>query len=143
MVRSSCTICNGKVELAALSCRLILYFPGIASGSIYGPDVDFLMWDSSMTEREPEALDAFARQALLGGAKVPVLWSLFPIVAAPLHDQADVDVGCHGTGYAGIPELTKAEDVETMPWASRYVRCVGDLFGLCRENEYIGECALI
>lgn len=30
---------------------------GLGASSIYGPDVDFLMWDSSMTEKESEAGD--------------------------------------------------------------------------------------
>jgi hypothetical protein len=44
---------------------------GIAAASLYGPDIDVLMWDSGMTEG-PEGADLAARQALLGGIKVPV-----------------------------------------------------------------------
>jgi hypothetical protein len=29
-----------------------------------------------MTEKEPRDLDTFARQAIIGGEKVPVLWGL-------------------------------------------------------------------
>ena len=39
----------------------------IGSGSIYGPDVDILMYDSMSTEDGDErAVDLFARQAILG-----------------------------------------------------------------------------
>lgn len=112
---------------------------GLAAGSIYGPDVDFLMWDSGMTEREGEAMDAFARQAIFGSRKVPVLWSLPPQVSSFLHDQADVDVGVAGTGFAGLTELTNIEDINKIPWAAQYVRCSGELWNVCRDNEYIGK----
>lgn len=111
----------------------------IAAGSIYGPDVDFLMWDSSMTEKEKKAVDVFARQALMGGSKVPVLWSLFPDVMAPLHDHADVDVGVAGTGLSGITLQSTFEETEAVPWAAQYVLCTGDVTKYCRENEYIGR----
>lgn len=111
---------------------------GLAATSVYGPDVDFLMWDSGMTEKEGQALDTFARQGVLGGAKVPVIWNLFPGVSQPLHDLADVDIGAAGTGYAGIDQLTDIKDLDKIPWAAQYVRCTGELSGICRENEYIG-----
>jgi hypothetical protein len=93
-----------------------------------------------MTERESEALDVFARQGLLGGLKVPVLWSLFPHIVAPLNLKADVDVGSHGRAFSGIPEAQTVEEIESMPWAAKYVRCSAELFQLCRDNEYIGKC---
>eukprot|EP00934_Nitzschia_sp_Nitz4_P005318 Nitzschia sp. Nitz4//scaffold398_size17708//4157//6632//NITZ4_008802-RA/size17708-augustus-gene-0.22-mRNA-1//1//CDS//3329550300//5308//frame0 len=112
----------------------------LAAGSIYGPDVDLLMWDSSMTEKDGRSIDLFARQALLGGIKVPVLWSLSTNILQYLHDNADVDVGMAGTGHAGIPTQTTMAEVEALPWAAQYVRCSGDVAGLCRQNEYTGVC---
>ena len=39
----------------------------IGAGSIYGPDVDILMYDSLYTEDgDDRAVDLFARQAILG-----------------------------------------------------------------------------
>ena len=39
----------------------------IGSGSIYGPDVDVLMYDSISTEDgDDRAVDLFSRQAILG-----------------------------------------------------------------------------
>jgi hypothetical protein len=113
---------------------------GFGAGSIYGPDVDFLMWDSGMTEKEGQALDTFARQGILGGIKVPVLWSLFPGILTPLNVHADADVGANGNGYFGVPEAETVEDVAKMPWASKYVRCKGEVSKICRVNEYIGHC---
>ena len=50
---------------------------GLASDSIlYGPDVDVLMWDSSMTEKVKASQDLFHRQYILGGKIDPILWSL-------------------------------------------------------------------
>jgi hypothetical protein len=113
---------------------------GLGAGSIYGPDVDFLMWDSSMTEKEGQALDTFARQGLLGGIKVPVLWSLFPKILTPLNVHADADVGANGFGHFGVPVAETLDEVAKMPWASQYVRCKGEIVALCRENEYAGRC---
>jgi hypothetical protein len=113
---------------------------GLAGGSIYGPDVDMLLWDSGMTEKDAPALDTFARQAMLGGDKVPVIWGLSPGITKPLHDLADADVGMQGNGRAGIMELTAVEDIDKIPWAAQYVSCSGELSGVCRENEYIGQC---
>ena len=113
---------------------------GIAAGSIYGPDVDVLMWDSGMTERESEALDVFGRQGLLGGLKVPVLWSLPPAVAVPLNLKADVDVGYCGTAHSGIPLAETLDEIQNMAWAAQYVRCNAELHSICRANEYNGTC---
>ena len=43
---------------------------------------------SMTTEKENRAKDLFARQGLIGGKKVPVLWSLSSGVSKILHDKA-------------------------------------------------------
>ena len=46
----------------------------VASGSIYGPDVSMIMWDSGMTEREASAPDMLHVQSLLSSStKAPLL----------------------------------------------------------------------
>jgi hypothetical protein len=47
---------------------------GLGSADIYGDDVDMLMWDSAMTEKEHNAISLYYRQALIGGKRAPVLW---------------------------------------------------------------------
>jgi Cobalamin biosynthesis protein CobT (nicotinate-mononucleotide:5, 6-dimethylbenzimidazole phosphoribosyltransferase) len=46
----------------------------LGSSSIYGDNVDVLVWDSSMTEKDKNAIDLFYRQALIGGKRAPLLW---------------------------------------------------------------------
>lgn len=45
----------------------------LGSGSIYGDDVDVLLWDSAMTEKGKHELGMFYRQGLIGGKRAPVL----------------------------------------------------------------------
>ncbi len=45
----------------------------LGSGSLYGDEVDMILWDSSMTETEKFAPDLFFRQALIGGKRAPVI----------------------------------------------------------------------
>jgi hypothetical protein len=113
---------------------------GMGAGSCYGPDVDVLMWDSSMTENEHVAPDAMARQQILGGLKVPALWTLRASTAKMLALDADADAGYVGTGSSGIDLGTTLEQIEAMPWAMQYVNCDAELKGICRSNEYKGRC---
>jgi hypothetical protein len=112
----------------------------MAAGSIYGPDVDIIMWDSGMTEKDNRDRDMFHRQALMGGMKVPVLWTLAAGQAKMLHLNADADVGFPGSGRIGIKEGQSIEEIERMPWAAQYVNCANELFQICRQNEYNGTC---
>lgn len=113
---------------------------GLGAGSIYGPDVDFLAWDSGMTEKENKALDVFMRQAILGGIKVPVIWSVFPKVATTISAATGADIGCSGSARSGIEKSTSIEKINSMPWAMRYLECSNELKTICRRNEYIGHC---
>ncbi len=45
----------------------------LGSGSLYGDEVDMILWDSSMTENDKTSPDLFFRQALIGGKRAPVL----------------------------------------------------------------------
>jgi hypothetical protein len=48
----------------------------MAAGDLYGQEIDLLIWDAGMTEKSfPEHIDLFFRQGLLGGNRVPVVWS--------------------------------------------------------------------
>lgn len=46
----------------------------LGSGSLYGDDVDMIVWDSSTTETDEKSIGMFYRQALLAGKRAPVLW---------------------------------------------------------------------
>eukprot|EP00980_Cylindrotheca_fusiformis_P031282 scaffold26122_cov127-Cylindrotheca_fusiformis.AAC.1 len=113
---------------------------GIAASSIYGPDVDFLIWDSGMTERELHLIDMLARQQIMGGLKVPIVWNMVPEVSLALLKHAGVEIGAIGTGMDGIPPASSVEEIKNSPWAVQYVNCQSQLKEICRENEYIGHC---
>ena len=115
----------------------------IAAGSIYGPDVDILMWDSGMTEKKGEDLGLFVRQALLGGVKIPVMWSLSTkgLSFYNTTSEGSIDVGYPGDGSFGIRKAHDFDDLETIPWAQRYMQCGNDIkSSICKKQEYNGTC---
>jgi hypothetical protein len=99
-----------------------------------------MMWDSSMTEQDGPSKDLFHRQAIMGGIKVPILWSLAGAEIKLLNNHADVDVGFPGTGHYGIKVGETLEEINEMPWASQYVLCNSEMSQICRQNEYKGVC---
>ena len=111
-----------------------------AAGSIYGPDVDMLMWDSGMTEKSIAYKHLFHIQGLIGGFKVPILWSMEENSLKFLHEETGADVGHPGFAEFGIDKASSLEEIEKMPWAMQYVRCDSELKGVCRANEYMGTC---
>jgi hypothetical protein len=112
----------------------------MGAGSIYGPDVDVLMWDSGMTEKEDGAPDVMSRQQILGGLKVPAIWTSHPSTAKMLYLSADAHTGYVGTGSSGIELGTTLEQIQAMPWAMQYVRCEGEITSICKQNEFMGSC---
>jgi hypothetical protein len=114
---------------------------GLATKSLFGHDVDMLLWDSGMTEKEAKARDMFFRQGILGEGKVPLIMSMTSRndVIALLNTNADADIFMVGD-QSSLPKAETLEDVEKMPWAAQYVRCGSEISGICRENEYAGQC---
>lgn len=114
----------------------------LGSGSIYGDEVDLLLWDSGMTEPEGIAHDIFARQGLLGGNRVPVIWGRgmnFENLKI-LHEYADADIGEFGSALRGIPGTISEEQAKTLPWATRYLVCSAEMADACRREKYCTKC---
>ncbi len=109
-------------------------------GSLWGKEIDFCMWDSGMTESTSSHYDLFARQALISGNRVPVLWNGIVDVMETLHNQADVDIGAPGTGMRGIPITESEQQVQTLPFAAQYLKCARDTKDLCDDHKYAGRC---
>ena len=107
---------------------------------VYGPDVDILMWDSGMTENDNPSQDLFHRQYILGGGKVPVLWSLALNTIVKLHLETGADVGFPGDGTFSLPVATSIAELDALPWAVRYMSCEASLKDICHQNEYNGTC---
>ena len=114
---------------------------GLATKQIMGHDVDILMWDSGMTEKESQARDMFFRQGILGGGKVPMLAAASPRndVIKLLNEVADADVAMIGE-HTVVKKTDTLEEVMELPWAAQYVNCGAEISSICRQNEYVGRC---
>jgi hypothetical protein len=112
----------------------------LGAADIYGDEIDFIIWDSGMTEgRDGKAVDMFGRQALLGN-RVPVLWNLSPNFLQMYHEHCDADVGSLGTGMEGMPMSEDEVQVETLPYAIQYMQCDKEHVGMCRNHKYNANC---
>jgi len=114
---------------------------GVATKQILGHDVDVLMWDSGMTEKEAEARDMFFRQGILGGGKVPMLMTASSRhdVMSMLNKNVDADILMLGEQTV-LTQGDSLDEVKKLPWAAQYVRCGSEISGICRDNEYMGQC---
>jgi hypothetical protein len=81
----------------------------LAGVSIYG-DADFVLWDSSMTEKDGRAQDMFMRQALLAGKRVPILFDMGNGKGTldNLHREVGAHVGGVATDIALLPKFKNA-----------------------------------
>jgi len=117
--------------------------------SIYGSDVDMVIWDdysaintnsetdNTLDDTAIQLFDLFARQALLSGsASLPFLWGGDFDVLRNLHESADVDVGMLGSGLLGVPETTSESMASSLPWSARYLHCPSNKRDLCEKEEH-------
>ncbi len=93
-----------------------------------------------MTEGTLADIEYFMRQGLLSGKRVPVLWGGNLEVLAFLHEHVDADVGAWGTGMDGVPLTTSPQQVKSLPYAARYLKCSNDQLNLCKEDRYCAKC---
>jgi hypothetical protein len=117
---------------------------GIAARDIYGHEIDLFLWDGSGTvadEYGQELVDLLLRQVLMSGNRVPLIWSTRSFDLLKLyHDEADVDVGEWGSGYAGLPETVDEGQADSLPWAAKYMKCSNDHPELCNDHRYSAVC---
>ena len=115
---------------------------GMGAGSIYGPDVDVLMWDASMTEGTESFKDVMHRQNILSGLKIPVLWTEAVEAAKFFHTTMGIPVGSPGSGKVGIiqdqNDLSVVEN--EIPFALRYMSCSSEIQSVCKTHEYEAKC---
>lgn len=112
--------------------------------SIYGADIDLMLWDSGMTENNHvDHIDLFFRQALMVEGKLPVVWGAggkFDLLKI-FHTEADADVGEYGIGWNGIPVTNDEVQVETLPWAAQHLKCDQERPDLCRHpHKFCATC---
>jgi hypothetical protein len=112
----------------------------LGSADIYGDEIDFIMWDSGMTEgRDGKAVDMFGRQALLSN-RVPAIWNLNQDVLELYYEHCDAGIGSLGTGELGIPVTLDEKHAETLPYAVQYHTCDSEHGDMCREHKYMANC---
>lgn len=114
----------------------------LGSSTLYG-EKDFMMWDSGMTEKSLADQDLFNKQALLGGERVPILFGSHP-------NNLETETGnnlWYGkilNGYSLIPLTTDLDQVDTLPLATRYMKCDPAVQELCGDrgnpNKYHDFC---
>jgi len=71
----------------------------LAGSGIYGAKRDFMIWDSSMTEKDTKPQDVFLRQMLLSGETVPVLFDMGG--GRGMMDKIRTESGAHVGGAGG------------------------------------------
>ena len=107
---------------------------------IYGDSIDFMVWDSGMTEgRDVNAVDLFWRQALLSGTRVPFLMGAASVLLY-YNTNADADFGMFGDATAGLPVCTDELQCDTFPWAARYMTCSDEAGQLCASHKWRSNC---
>jgi hypothetical protein len=114
----------------------------IGAGSIYGHDVDILVWDSGMTEGGYADQGIFATQGLLGSDRAPFLWFERISCLNQLFTETDADVGVYGNGRAILKEVETFEALAEQAWAARYMACISEIAHECKEanHQYNGTC---
>ena len=107
----------------------------LGARSLYGEEVDVIIWDSGMTEPGNSGFDLFARQALLGSNRAPVLYHGTKNILTRLHEETGADIFFMGNGDLGIPTTIDEKQVLTLPWATRYMKCDKQRKDLCGNNN--------
>lgn len=109
-------------------------------GSMYGDDIDIIVWDSNSTETEISSIGMFYRQALLSGKRTPVLWGGPYGLLKEFYNHADADVMAPGNAMAGVKETR--DNQNELPFAIRYLKCAEANKESCENplNKYRGTC---
>eukprot|EP00558_Chaetoceros_sp_UNC1202_P010884 CAMPEP_0197243762 /NCGR_PEP_ID=MMETSP1429-20130617/9101_1 /TAXON_ID=49237 /ORGANISM="Chaetoceros sp., Strain UNC1202" /LENGTH=881 /DNA_ID=CAMNT_0042704027 /DNA_START=58 /DNA_END=2703 /DNA_ORIENTATION=- len=114
--------------------------------TLYG-EKDVLMWDSGMTENSLPDEEFYHKQGLLGGERVPIIFGSKP---SDLETATDGNfwyggevggVGLNSMGF--VPLTTGIDQVETLPYAARYMKCdatVGAMCGSRGMDKFHASC---
>ena len=116
----------------------------MAGMDLRGKETDWIVWDSSMTEKSGELSNFFYRQAILAGNRAPILMadSGYLSKGEPLtgfHDIAGASIVAYAAG-GYIPETENDEQVKTMPWAAQWLKCSRTATTDCKAHEYTAGC---
>jgi hypothetical protein len=108
----------------------------LAGHTIYG-EKDFVLWDSSMTEKGGGAQDVFFRQMLMTGHRVPILFDMGggKGIIDSLYKEVGAHVGGVTLGNPGLDQTTSIEQAEELPFALQHLFCANGV-ATCGDNQY-------
>jgi hypothetical protein len=114
----------------------------MGGSTLYG-ETDVMVWDSSMTEKDPADIDLFHKQVLLGGEKVPVLLGGDPY-NLKVETGDKLWYGGILSGKSSLPVTADIDQVTELPWAVQYMSCDANVHELCGDkgnpNKYHATC---
>mmetsp|Transcript_7379 Transcript_7379/g.15793 ORF Transcript_7379/g.15793 Transcript_7379/m.15793 type:complete len:1042 (+) Transcript_7379:87-3212(+) len=109
----------------------------LAGMDLRGKHTDFIMWDSSMTEKSGQLFVFFMKQALISGNRAPFLFG----DGRGMRDfhAIGAGVGEHGGGWNGPITVDEVQALQ-VPWAARYLNCERENQAICKQHEYDSGC---
>lgn len=119
--------------------------------SLYGKDIDVLIWDCGMTESSNlELVDLFFRQGLMSSGKqgkIPHIFvggnsngdGLFQLLRW-FHIEADVGVAQLGKATYSVPLTESLEQAQTLPKVLQFVNCTDGAHEICIANAHCTRC---
>lgn len=116
----------------------------MAGMDLRGKDTDWIVWDSSMTEKSSNLSNFFYRQALISGNRAPILMadSGYLSKGEPLtgfHDIAGAAIAAYDI-EGWVPVTDSDEQVKTIPWAAQWLKCSRTATADCKAHEYTAGC---
>lgn len=109
----------------------------LAGMDLRGKETDWMIWDSSMTEKSPEIVNFFFRQALISGNRSPVLMG--DGVINSFHEIAGAAIAS-AAGNGWVPVTDNDEQVMDLPWAAQWLQCSRTATTDCKSHEYTAGC---
>jgi len=111
----------------------------LGAKGVYGEKIDFLIWDSSMTENYDPHIDIFHRLGLLTERAPYIHTAVYRGDLMRTYNQYGGDVGGFGKANMGaFPVTHDEEQAKQIPWAARYVNSEDS--NLFKQNKYRSEC---
>ena len=110
----------------------------LAGMDLRDKETDWIIWDSSMTEKSSEIVNFFFRQALISGNRSPVLMG----DNVRLNDFHEIAGAAVATSAANgwVPVTVSDEQVMSLPWAAQWLQCSRTATTDCKSHEYTAGC---
>ncbi len=110
----------------------------LAGMDLRDKETDWIIWDSSMTEKSSEIVNFFFRQALISGNRSPVLMG-DNVWLNDFHEIAGAAVATSAAN-GWVPVTVSDEQVMSLPWAAQWLQCSRTATTDCKSHEYTAGC---